>query len=56
MEDKKIKTALISVYYKDHLEEIVRMLDSLQVYPLFPPEVQKTLLKNLVFGLLQLNH
>jgi phosphoribosylaminoimidazolecarboxamide formyltransferase / IMP cyclohydrolase len=31
MEDKKIKTALISVYYKDQLEEIVRMLDSLKV-------------------------
>ena len=31
MEEKKIKTALISVYYKDHLEEIVRMLDSLHV-------------------------
>jgi phosphoribosylaminoimidazolecarboxamide formyltransferase/IMP cyclohydrolase len=31
MEEKKIKTALISVYYKDHLEEIVRMLDALQV-------------------------
>ncbi len=26
--DKKIKTALISVYYKDHLEEIVKKLDS----------------------------
>jgi phosphoribosylaminoimidazolecarboxamide formyltransferase / IMP cyclohydrolase len=31
MEEKKIKTAFISVYYKDHLEEIVRMLHSLQV-------------------------
>jgi phosphoribosylaminoimidazolecarboxamide formyltransferase / IMP cyclohydrolase len=31
MEAKKITTALISVYYKDQLEEIVRMLDSLQV-------------------------
>lgn len=26
--NKKIKTALISVYYKDHLEEIVKKLDS----------------------------
>jgi phosphoribosylaminoimidazolecarboxamide formyltransferase/IMP cyclohydrolase len=31
MEEKKIKTALISVYYKDHLEEIVRTLHSLNV-------------------------
>ncbi len=31
MNDKKIKTALISVYYKDHLEEIVRKLNALQV-------------------------
>ena len=31
MEEKKIKTALISVYYKDHLEEIVRSLHSLNV-------------------------
>lgn len=31
MNDKKIKTALISVYYKDHLEEIVRRLNALQV-------------------------
>jgi phosphoribosylaminoimidazolecarboxamide formyltransferase/IMP cyclohydrolase len=31
MEDKKIKTALISVYYKDGLEEIVRLLNDLQV-------------------------
>ncbi len=31
MEEKKIKTALISVYYKDHLEEIVRTLHSLDV-------------------------
>jgi phosphoribosylaminoimidazolecarboxamide formyltransferase / IMP cyclohydrolase len=31
MEAKKITTALISVYHKDQLEEIVRMLDSLQV-------------------------
>lgn len=31
METKKIKTALISVYHKDDLEEIVRMLDSLGV-------------------------
>ncbi len=29
--DKKIKTALISVYYKDHLEEIVKKLNSLGV-------------------------
>jgi phosphoribosylaminoimidazolecarboxamide formyltransferase/IMP cyclohydrolase len=29
--NKKIKTALISVFYKDHLEEIVRKLDSLGV-------------------------
>ena len=29
--NKKIKTALISVYYKDHLEEIVKKLDSLDV-------------------------
>jgi len=31
MEDKKIKSALISVYCKDHLEEIVRKLHVLQV-------------------------
>ena len=31
METRKIKTALISVYYKDQLEEIVRMLDSLKI-------------------------
>jgi phosphoribosylaminoimidazolecarboxamide formyltransferase/IMP cyclohydrolase len=31
MEEKKIKTALISVYYKDHLEEIVRKLHALNV-------------------------
>jgi phosphoribosylaminoimidazolecarboxamide formyltransferase/IMP cyclohydrolase len=29
--DKKIKTALISVFYKDHLEEIVRKMDSLGI-------------------------
>jgi phosphoribosylaminoimidazolecarboxamide formyltransferase / IMP cyclohydrolase len=31
MHDKKIKSALISVYYKDHLEEIVRLLHELGV-------------------------
>ena len=31
MEEKKIKSALISVYYKDHLEDIVRKLDSLHI-------------------------
>ena len=31
MEEKKIKTALISVYYKDGLEEIVRKLNDLNV-------------------------
>lgn len=31
MDDKKIKSALISVYYKDHLEEIVRKLHELQI-------------------------
>ncbi len=31
MEEKNIKTALISVYYKDHLEEIVKALHSLNV-------------------------
>ncbi len=31
MNEKKIKTALISVYHKDNLEEIVRKLDDLQV-------------------------
>jgi len=29
--NKKIKTALISVYYKDHLEEIVKKLDNLGI-------------------------
>jgi phosphoribosylaminoimidazolecarboxamide formyltransferase / IMP cyclohydrolase len=29
--NKKIKSALISVYYKDHLEEIVKKLDALNV-------------------------
>jgi phosphoribosylaminoimidazolecarboxamide formyltransferase/IMP cyclohydrolase len=29
--DKKIKSALISVYYKDHLQEIVQKLNELQV-------------------------
>jgi phosphoribosylaminoimidazolecarboxamide formyltransferase / IMP cyclohydrolase len=31
MNDKKLKSALISVYYKDHLEEIVNRLHALQV-------------------------
>jgi len=31
MEAKKIKTALVSVYSKDHLEDIVRLLDSLHI-------------------------
>jgi len=31
MENKRIKTALISVYHKDHLEEIIRLLDTLGV-------------------------
>ena len=31
MSDKRIKSALISVYYKDELEEIVRTLDELKV-------------------------
>jgi len=31
MNDKKIKSALISVYHKDHLEEIVRKLHALNV-------------------------
>jgi len=31
MNEKKIKSALISVYYKDHLEEIVKKLNALQV-------------------------
>jgi phosphoribosylaminoimidazolecarboxamide formyltransferase/IMP cyclohydrolase len=31
MSEKRIKSALISVYYKDELEEIVRTLDELKV-------------------------
>jgi phosphoribosylaminoimidazolecarboxamide formyltransferase/IMP cyclohydrolase len=31
MSDKRIKSALISVYYKDELEEIIRTLDELKV-------------------------
>ncbi len=31
MENKRIQTALISVYHKDHLEEIIRLLDTLGV-------------------------
>ena len=31
MSDKRIRSALISVYYKDELDEIVRTLDELNV-------------------------